>query len=58
LLPLPVNLAHAQLAGHLATEHSDPFDRMLAARTVIERVPIVSNDEAFDLLGVVRPARE
>jgi len=32
----------------------DPFDRMLAAQAVIEGVPIVSNDEAFDLFGVMR----
>jgi PIN domain nuclease of toxin-antitoxin system len=53
-LPLPINLAHAQLAGHLTTEHRDPFDRMLAAQALIEGFPIVSNDEAFDLFGVVR----
>jgi PIN domain nuclease of toxin-antitoxin system len=53
-LPLPITLAHAQLAGHLTTSHRDPFDRMLAAQAVIEGVPIVSNDEAFDLFGVMR----
>jgi len=36
------------------TSHRDPFDRMLAAQAVIEGVPIVSNDEAFDLFGVMR----
>jgi serine/threonine protein kinase len=53
-LPLPINLAHAQLAGHLTTDHRDPFDRMLAAQALIEGFPVVSNDEAFDLFGVVR----
>jgi PIN domain nuclease of toxin-antitoxin system len=53
-LPLPISLSHAQLAGHLTTEHRDPFDRMLAAQALTEGFPIVSNDEAFDLFGVVR----
>jgi PIN domain nuclease of toxin-antitoxin system len=53
-LPLPITLVHAQLAGQLTTSHRDPFDRMLAAQAVIEGVPIVSNDEAFDLFGVMR----
>jgi len=53
-LPLSITLAHAQLAGRLTTDHRDPFDRMLAAQALIEGIPIVSNDEAFDRFGVVR----
>jgi PIN domain nuclease of toxin-antitoxin system len=53
-VPLPISFAHAQLAGRLTTEHRDPFDRMLAAQALSEGFPIVSNDEAFDLFGVVR----
>jgi PIN domain nuclease of toxin-antitoxin system len=53
-LPLSITLAHAQLAGQLTTNHRDPFDRMLAAQALVEGLPIVSNDEAFDLFGVIR----
>ena len=53
-LPLSISLAHAQLAGQLTTTHRDPFDRMLAAQSLVEGLPIVSNDEAFDLFGVIR----
>ena len=53
-LPLSISLAHAQLAGQLTTTHRDPFDRMLAAQALVEGLPIVSNDEAFDLFGVIR----
>lgn len=53
-LPLAISLAHAQLAGQLTTTHRDPFDRMLAAQALVEGLPIVSNDEAFDLFGVIR----
>jgi PIN domain nuclease of toxin-antitoxin system len=53
-VPLSITLAHAQLAGRLTTDHRDPFDRMLAAQALVEGMPIVSNDEAFDLFGVMR----
>jgi PIN domain nuclease of toxin-antitoxin system len=53
-VPLSITLAHAQLAGQLTTTHRDPFDRMLAAQSLVEGLPIVSNDEAFDLFGVMR----
>ena len=53
-LPLSISLAHAQLAGQLTTTHRDPFDRMLAAQALVEGLPIVSNDEAFDQFGVIR----
>jgi PIN domain nuclease of toxin-antitoxin system len=53
-LPLSITIAHAQLAGQLTTTHRDPFDRMLAAQALVEGLPIVSNDEAFDLFGVIR----
>ena len=32
----------------------DPFDRIIAAQCQVERVELVSGDEAFDLLGAKR----
>lgn len=52
--PLPVTLAHAELAGSLGIEHKDPFDRLLIAQARVERVAIVSNEKAFDAYGVER----
>lgn len=52
--PLPISFDHASLAGSLDLEHKDPFDRLLIAQARIERVPIVSNEEAFDRFGVER----
>ena len=52
--PLPISLQHAQLAGTLAGAHRDPFDRMLAAQSLVEAMPIVSADAAFDSLGAAR----
>ena len=39
---LPVSIAHARLAGQLDWEHRDPFDRMLAAQSLIESAPVVT----------------
>lgn len=44
---LPIVSAHALLAGGLAATHRDPFDRMLAAQSLIEGLPLLTNDSAF-----------
>jgi PIN domain nuclease of toxin-antitoxin system len=51
---LDITLLHAIRAGRLAGEHRDPFDRMLAAQSLLEGVPLVSADAAFDTFGVDR----
>jgi PIN domain nuclease of toxin-antitoxin system len=50
--PLPVTIAHAKLGGSLASPHKDPFDRLIAAQAQLERLPVVTCDPAFTLLGV------
>ena len=52
--PLPISLAHAQLAGNLVVPHKDPFDRLLIAQSVLEGMPLASNEAAFDGFGVIR----
>jgi PIN domain nuclease of toxin-antitoxin system len=47
LRPLPISLEHAHLAGSLPSIHRDPFDRMLAAQAIIEDMPLVTADPAF-----------
>lgn len=49
---LAISLGDAQRAGWLATEHRDPFDRMLAAQAQAHDVPLATNDPAFASLGV------
>jgi PIN domain nuclease of toxin-antitoxin system len=44
---LSLSIEHAALAGRLSVEHRDPFDRLLAAQSIIERVALVTNDAAF-----------
>ena len=51
---LPISPAHAVAAGKLDPVHRDPFDRLLIAQALVERVPIVSNEAVFDGYGVER----
>lgn len=44
---LSVNVEHALLAGGLAVDHRDPFDRMLAAQALVEGAALVTSDRAF-----------
>lgn len=52
--PLPITLEHGQIAGALSSEHRDPFDRMLAAQAREEKMGLVSIEDVFDALDVVR----
>jgi PIN domain nuclease of toxin-antitoxin system len=48
---LPVSHLHALRAGSYEVSHRDPFDRMLAAQSALERMPLVTRDPAFALFG-------
>jgi len=47
MTPLPLGFNHGLRAGSYPATHGDPFDRMLAAQSEIERLPLVSCDPAF-----------
>ena len=51
---LSITVEHAQLAGNLAIPHRDPFDRLLIAQAMLERMVLVSNETMFDSFGVSR----
>ena len=51
-LLLPVSFAHAERAGSWPADHGDPFDRMLAAQSHLERLPLVTNDAAMAVFGI------
>ncbi len=51
---LSVTAAHAQRAGTFPQAHRDPFDRMLAAQSLIEDAPVVGCDADLDAFGVRR----
>jgi len=50
----PISLAHATGVETLPPYHRDPFDRLLIAQAIIEAMPIVSVDTAFDSYGMRR----
>ena len=41
---LPMEMAHALVAGGLPAIHRDPFDRMLVAQAILEDVPLLTAD--------------
>ena len=51
---LSISLDHALLAGAMAGEHRDPFDRMLAAQSIVDAVPLLSSDDKLDQFGCQR----
>lgn len=52
---LPITLAHLAPLETMPFHHRDPFDRLLIAQSVVENVPILSADSAFDAYaGVTR----
>ena len=50
-LQLPMRYDHAREAGLLPLAHRDPFDRMIAAQALIERLTVITCDRQFAALG-------
>ena len=46
---LPYSAEHAFRLFDLPTHHADPFDRQIIAQALVEDVPVVTPDEAFNL---------
>jgi PIN domain nuclease of toxin-antitoxin system len=46
--PLPMTLEHAQLAGRLPDIHKDPFDRMLVAQAMMEKLTLATRDKLIE----------
>jgi PIN domain nuclease of toxin-antitoxin system len=44
---LAITSGHALSAGALRWSHRDPFDRILAAQSILGSVPLVTNDRAL-----------
>lgn len=49
-----MGITHGRIAGGLPGPHKDPFDRLLIAQAMTERMTLVSNAAAFDAFGVSR----
>lgn len=53
-IELPISVRHAQIAGAMAIDHKDPFDRLLIAQAQVEDMVLVSNEAMFDGFAVKR----
>ncbi|MDQ3713935.1 MAG: type II toxin-antitoxin system VapC family toxin [Acidobacteriota bacterium] len=51
---LPVKVEHTSVITTLSFHHRDPFDRLLIAQAIEEKIALVSVDEVFDDYGVTR----
>jgi PIN domain nuclease of toxin-antitoxin system len=51
---LAIELAHLATVAKLPLHHRDPFDRLIIAQAMAERLPVLSVDEVFDAYPVQR----
>ena len=51
---LPIEPKHTAVLTTLPLHHRDPFDRLLIAQALVEAMPILSVDTAFDAYPVTR----
>jgi PIN domain nuclease of toxin-antitoxin system len=51
---LPIEFRHVARVESMEFHHRDPFDRLLAAQALVEKMTLVSADEMFDAYGVKR----
>ena len=51
---LDIQMAHVGRVEALAFHHGDPFDRLLIAQALEERIPVVTADPVFRDYGVKR----
>jgi len=51
---LPITERHAIAVGTLPEAHRDPFDRVLAAQAITEKLVLVTRDPAFEPYPVQR----
>lgn len=50
-LELQISAAHAERAARLPLVHRDPWDRIIAAQSIIEDLTVVTRDPAIAALG-------
>ena len=51
---LPIGPKHTAVLTTLPFYHRDPFDRLLIAQAMVEDIPILSIDSAFDAYPIIR----
>ena len=51
---LKINLEHIEVVATLPFHHRDPFDRLIIAQAMVEKIPILSVDSVFDAYSIQR----
>ena len=51
---LPIELTHIYALEALPSHHRDPFDRIIIAQAIVEKMPLLSIDAVFDVYPVQR----
>lgn len=51
---LGISFEHTVQVASLPFHHRDPFDRLLIAQALVEKIPVASVDGAFEAYGVTR----
>jgi PIN domain nuclease of toxin-antitoxin system len=51
---LPITVEYGERYAILPSHHKDPFDRLMIAQSLVDGIPIVSVDAAFDSYSVAR----
>jgi PIN domain nuclease of toxin-antitoxin system len=49
---LPISAVHSWQVRDLPAHHRDPFDRLIVAQALVERLPVVTADARFNDYGV------
>lgn len=49
---LPITARHAWQVHALPTHHRDPFDRLIVAQALIERLPVITADARLAAYGI------
>ncbi len=51
---LSIQIAHLAVVATLPLHHRDPFDRLLIAQAIAEKIPIINADRTFDAYSIRR----
>lgn len=51
---LNINLEYIEVVESLPFHHRDPFDRLIIAQAMVERIPVLSADAIFDAYPIRR----
>lgn len=51
---LPISPEHTETVIMLPFHHKDPFDRLLIAQALVEKIPLISVDKIFDRYDIQR----